>query len=419
MNSRVVVLAALLLTAAVSAGVAAAAGVVPGLVAGAVVSLGAGAWLARLVNASGRQSARALNAIAQELQQQVALLTAQRSQLAAIVDSMAEGVIAVDGRGSVLLVNAVARTVLDLPAGELISRPAGEVVRHPPLQEVLQRMLRERQRLTLEMRVFHPEEHVLRIQGVPCQGSADAAGPAVVVVIQDITELHRYEQLRREFVANVSHELKSPLTGIRSLTETLLGGAVDDPANNRRFLQLIDAESARLAGLVEDLLQLSLIESGAVPLHRLRVELLPLLRSLSAAFEPQLARRRVAVTLKVEPGLAVQADPDRLRQILSNLLDNAIKYNREGGSVTITAVPEGEWVRVDIADAGVGIPAADLPRVFERFYRVDKARSRELGGTGLGLSIVRHAVEAHGGRVWAQSDPQDGATFSFTIPASA
>ncbi len=418
MSNRAAVALSLLVVAIAVAGLTARAGLMPGLLAGAGLSVGLGLWVGGRASGSAQRAARALTTMTRELQQQIAQLTAQRGELTAIVDSMAEGVIAVDARGTLLLVNAVARAVLDLPAGDLVGRPAGEVIRHPPLQEALRRLLTERQRATVEMRLFHPAELVLRIQGAPCQESADALGPAAVLVIQDVTELHRYDLLRKEFVANVSHELKSPLTGIRSLTETLLGGAVDDPANSRRFLQLIDAESARLAGLVEDLLALSQLESGALPLHQRRMELEPMARSLLTSFEPQLAPRRVSVSLAVPPSLAVQADPERLRQILSNLLDNAIKYNQEGGRITIGAAREGEWVRVDVSDTGIGIPAPDLPRVFERFYRVDKARSRELGGTGLGLAIVKHAVEAHGGRVWADSTPQHGSTFSFTLPAS-
>ena len=253
---------------------------------------------------------------------------------------------------------------------------------------------------------------------MPCQGSGEA-GPSVVLVIQDVTESHRYEQLRREFVANVSHELKSPLTSIRGLTETLQGGALEDPSANRRFVQLIDEYADRLSRLIEDLLALSQIESQAVPLALATVPLKPLAESVLASLQPAIAQRRLSVSVNVPEGFAVRADADRLRQVLFNLLDNAVKYNRDDGSLRVSAIRSDGTATVAVADSGIGIPPDDLPRVFERFYRVDKARSREPGGTGLGLSIVKHLVEAHGGRVFVESSLGGGSTFSFTLPLAS
>lgn len=232
-------------------------------------------------------------------------------------------------------------------------------------------------------------------------------------------ESHRYEQLRREFVANVSHELKSPLTSIQGLTETLLEGALDDAGNRRRFVQLIDEDTSRLSRLIDDLLALSQIESQAVPLALAAVPLAPLVESVLASLQPAIAQRRLSVSVNVPEGFAVRADADRLRQVLFNLLDNAVKYNRDDGDLRVSAIGSDGTATVAVADSGIGVPPDDLPRVFERFYRVDKARSREPGGTGLGLSIVKHLVEAHGGRVFVESSLGGGSTFSFTLPLAS
>jgi two-component system phosphate regulon sensor histidine kinase PhoR len=293
-----------------------------------------------------------------------------------------------------------------------------ETVRQSDVHDVVRRLLSDPRRVTKELSILQPKERILRIHGVPCEGGGPT-GPCAVLVIQDVTESHRYEQLRKEFVANVSHELKSPLTSIRSLTETLSEGAVDDPGHNRRFVQMIDQDAERLSRLIDDLLALSQIESQAVPLKADVVKLKSVAESVLTALQPPLTQHRLAARLEIPADVAVRADPDRLRQVVFNLVDNAIKYNREGGTITISARRQDSWVTVTVTDTGIGIPTEDLPRIFERFYRVDKARSRELGGTGLGLSIVKHIVEAHGGTVSVESELNRGSSFSFTIPVAS
>ena len=361
---------------------------------------------------------RALQAMAEAIGRHLAELTTQRNQATAIVESMAEGVIALDTQGRIVLFNPAASRLLASTAETVTGRSLFEIIRQRELHELARAVLHHRQRATRDVTLFQPHERFLRVHGLPCEG-AEPTGPCAILVMQDVTEHVRYDQLRKEFVANVSHELKSPLTSIRSLTETLLGGAVEDPTNNRRFVQLIEEDAARLSRLIDDLLSLSQIESQAVPLKLAAVPLKPLVESVVASCQSAIAHRQLRVELALPEALAVHADADRLRQVLANLLDNAIKYNQAGGSIHVTAMPEGPMVRVAVSDTGIGIPPHDLPRVFERFYRVDKARSRELGGTGLGLSIVKHIVEAHGGVVSVDSRPGHGSAFSFTLPLAS
>jgi len=380
--------------------------------------------------------ARSLGAMAEALRSRIGELTVQRNQATAILESMAEGVVALDPQGRIVLMNPAAAVLLGTARDRAMGRHAEEVMRHPDMQELVRAALQQHRRSMKDILLFQPKERILRLHGVPCQAGgpllrrqrppADVLvaggleGPSAVLVIQDVTESHWYEQLRKEFVANVSHELKSPLTAIRSLTETLLtGGALEDQSKNRQFVGMIDEEAARLSRLIEDLLALSQIESKAMPLKLALVELRPLAESVVASLKPSITSRGIAVTLEFPDGFAVRADPDRLQQVLFNLADNAIKYNTTGGRVTLSAASTGPWATVTVADTGIGIPDQDVPRLFERFYRVDKARSRELGGTGLGLSIVKHIVEAHGGTVSVESRVNQGSRFSFTIPLAS
>jgi len=361
---------------------------------------------------------RALHAMAEAIGGHLAELTTQRNQATTIVESMAEGVIALDAQGRLVLFNPAAGRLLGATAETVVGRSLFETIRQRELHELARAVLQHRQRATRDVTLFQPQERFLRVHGMPC-GGAGPTGPSAILVIQDVTEHVRYDQLRKEFVANVSHELKSPLTSIRSLTETLLGGALEDPANKRRFVQLIDEDATRLSRLIDDLLALSQIESQAVPLKLAAVPLKPLVESVIASCQSAMAQRGIQCERALPESLAVRADADRLRQILANLLENAIKYNKDHGSIQVTATREREMIKVTVSDTGIGIPAHDLPRIFERFYRVDKARSRELGGTGLGLSIVKHLVESHHGTVSVESRFGHGSAFSFTLPLAS
>ena len=341
---------------------------------------------------------------------------AERLQAEAILESLAEGVVAVDGEGNFVAINPAARALLGVGGQPLIGASLFERLRQRDLHELVREVMHTG-RLTLrDLPLFAPRERILRAQGVPCSAPGPG-GARVVLLLQDVTELHRYDQLRREFVANVSHELKSPLTSIRSLTETLLDGGIEDPSCNVRFVSLIEEDSVRLTNLIDDLLILSQVESRAIPLRLSAVDLDQAVTNLLAPREVLVAEKKLRILRRVDPDLLVRADPDRLRQVLDNLLDNAIKYSPPGGRIEILAYPvENHRVQVRVHDQGPGIPAEARGRVFERFFRVDKTRSRQLGGTGLGLSIVKHIVESHGGRTWVEGLEGEGSQFCFTLP---
>jgi two-component system phosphate regulon sensor histidine kinase PhoR len=244
----------------------------------------------------------------------------------------------------------------------------------------------------------------------------DGAVRGCVLVARDITGPKKLEAMRRDFVANVSHELKTPLTAIRGSAETLLNGALEDKEHGPEFARSIHDQAVRLDNLVDDLLKISYAESGRAQLEKAPLELKALADSLAGGLAAILGKKKISFVNLVPAGFLVNADKDRLSQVLINLLDNAAKYNREGGEIKLSAVKEGPQAKITVEDTGAGIPAAHLQRIFERFYRVDKARSRELGGTGLGLSIVKHLVELHGGTVGVDSAEGRGSSFWFTLP---
>lgn len=357
-----------------------------------------------------------MNLMAEQLQQRVQELESQQTQAQAILESMVEGVLALDGDARVLWLNASARRLFGVSADEAEGKRLLELFRQPEMEGLIREALASRRPVVREVQAFGPTAEVIQFQVTPCRSGE--RGAALVLVAQDVTEMRRLEGMRREFVANVSHELKTPLTSIKGLVETLLHGALEDPANNRRFVSLIDADAARLGRLIDDLLELSQIESKAVPLVLQPVALRPFFEGLLPLFAHPLRERHITLDLAVPADApAVKGDPERLRQVFVNLLDNAVKFNRTGGRVKVSASAAGAAVQVAVTDTGAGIPEADLPRIFERFYRVDKARSRALGGTGLGLSIVKHLAELHHGSVEVRSRVGEGSTFIVTLPA--
>lgn len=366
------------------------------------------------------QLGRALNAMAASLQDRLADLQHERAKTAAILDSMVEGVIAVDGQDHLLLINEQARVILGVGRGPAEGKPLLEVVRNVDLHGVL-RQARAASQGPLTTREFVVPGLVnrrLQVNAVTLRLGPEDSG--VVMVLHDLTELRRLEQVRTEFVANVSHELRTPLTAIQGYLETLLGGALEDPAHARRFLEVVARHTERLGRLLNDLTDLSNIELNKISLRLEPTGLLEVIDSVIGIIRPRAQGGGVRLDATLAPDLPpVKADRDRLAQILINLVDNAVKYTPAGGQVTVTAhgAPPG-MVEIAVQDTGLGIPAADLPRITERFYRVDKARSRELGGTGLGLAIVKHLVAAHGGDLRITSELDRGTTVRVTLPAA-
>jgi two-component system phosphate regulon sensor histidine kinase PhoR len=323
-------------------------------------------------------------------------------------------VLAVDHKGVVVLANDAMRSGLELddPAG----RHYLEAIRQREVGEVIEEVLKTGARFAVEVEIRHLRRF-FGIAGVPYPGDQGAPHGAVLT-FHDVTERHRVERIRRDFVANASHELRTPLTSIRGFVEALEDGAVDEPATAKRFLGKIRTHADRMAALVQDLLDLSRLEAGERPPRYELVQPSEIADDVVNSFlEPALRKK---ITLRLEDGAAptVATDADRLRRILENLVDNAVKYTPDGGHVTIHTMPHGQGgARIEVRDDGPGIPPEHLLRIFERFYRVDKARSREMGGTGLGLAIVKHLAEGMGASVSVESDPDEGARFAVTLPA--
>jgi two-component system, OmpR family, phosphate regulon sensor histidine kinase PhoR len=361
---------------------------------------------------------RSLNVMAGRLREKIQDLEQEQAKITAMLDAMVEAVIAVDGHEHVLLMNEQARAMFGLGSSRGEGKPFLEVIRNADLHEIFRAVHAGGVGLALRQEI-EMTSPAYRVVGVNAVGLSPVGGePGVVMVLHDLTALRQLERVRTEFVANVSHELRTPLTAIQGYLETLLSGALEEPENARRFLEIVLRHSERLGRLLNDLTDLSNIELGKVTLRKEAVRLDELVASVVAIIGPRAARSRVTVTADTPAELpAVTADRDRLVQVLINLVDNAVKYTPEGGAVTVAARSIGDGaVEIRVSDTGIGIPAADLPRITERFYRVDKARSRELGGTGLGLAIVKHLVLAHGGELRIESQEQQGTTVRFTLP---
>jgi len=420
-----------------------------GLAAAAAVAIGGGWLVARraarpveaLCEAAGRLAggdvdaalpstdlaevaglATAFGRLREQLVERGLTIGRQGTQQEAVLGSMIEGVLAIDARQRIVGMNRAAAELLGVDPDDVIRRPLQEVVRNPDLRRFALLAIDCREPVEDDLVLRGQRDRTIRLRGTALRDVSGEGG--AVIVLNDVTDIERLETVRRDFVANVSHELKTPVASIKGFVETLLDGAVEDPENARRFLGIVGRQADRLASIIEDLLALSRIEqsegAGNLPLEPIRIA--DVFRAVLADCGPRATERSIRLEASCPDALVVAVNPPLLEQAVINLVDNAIKYSEPGREVRLEAgndaADDGKRLVIRVTDQGAGIEAEHLPRLFERFYRVDKARSRKLGGTGLGLSIVKHIVQAHGGSITVESTPGVGSTFEIRLPAN-
>ncbi len=365
--------------------------------------------------------AETLNRMATELDARLRTITEQKNTQEAVLSSMVEGVLAVDTEERVIDLNRAAARLLSLEDTEVRGRTIEEVLRNPDLQRVVAQTLQVREAVEQEIVLYQPKgERYVQVHGTVLR---DGQGHQIgaLVVLNDVTRLHQLENVRRDFVANVSHELRTPITSVKGFVETLLDGALADPQDAERFLRIVAKHADRLNAIIEDLLALSRLEQDAQQDHVTLEEysIQDVLEAAREVCEVKASERDVEIALQCEERLRALVNPPLLEQAVANLIDNAIKYSEPGGRVHVEARSEEATILVSVQDWGCGIDKEHLPRLFERFYRVDKARSRKLGGTGLGLAIVKHIALVHGGNVSVESALREGSTFTIHLPLSS
>jgi len=355
-----------------------------------------------------------LNESAARLDRTIRTLTEERNLSSAILGSMVEGVAVVNGSERLVFANQGFAEILGLDSPPQSGSALLEVVRQTKLIGAVRQVLKGEPRVEAEIVTGTLRQHFFAAT-VAAVRAAETSG--AIIVLHDITDLRKLERVRRDFVANVSHEFKTPLTAIQGFAETLLAGAIDDPQNRVRFLKIVLEHSRRLARLTDDLLKLSQMDADRLELELRRVSVSQFVESCVETAQRPAAEKDLRISIHLPERLAdIAADRRRLAEVLQNLIDNAIQYTLPGGHIRVSASTDGNEVTFTVSDTGIGIPQAEQPRIFERFYRVDAARSREVGGTGLGLSIAKHLVEAHGGRIWVDSEVGQGSQFHFTVP---
>jgi two-component system phosphate regulon sensor histidine kinase PhoR len=363
--------------------------------------------------------AESMNRMAAELDMRIRTVTQQRAEQEGVFASMSEGVIAVDPDQRVITVNRAAAEMFDVDASEVRGRAIHEVIRNTDLHRFATIALERESPVEGEIRLQGEEERILQAHGAALRDEADREVGAVIA-FNDVTRIRRLENVRRDFVANVSHELRTPITAIKGFVETIRDGGFGDPYETARFLGIVSKHVDRLDSIIEDLLYLSRIEEKADQ-SRIVLSDGPIIDVLRAAIDARQSvagERRVEVILDCDESLRARVNPPLLEHAVVNLLDNAIKFSEPGGSVEIAARDEAGEIAVTVRDHGAGIAPEHLPRIFERFYRVDKGRSREIGGTGLGLAIAKHIAQAHGGRIDVTSTPGKGSAFTIHLPTA-
>lgn len=359
------------------------------------------------------QFADVFNNMAEKLEITISDLSDKKNKLEAILKSMQNGVIAVDNIGKIMLVNPAALYIFQLKEN-ILGKHILEVFRNIELEDIIYK----HEDSNKEIKLNYPEKKVLRVKATPIKDVNEAKkNMGVVVVIQDITELRQLEQIRSDFVANVSHELKTPLTSIKGFAETLKGGAINDEVTREKFLDIINVEADRLTRLINDILSISELENKKQNIQLERVNFNEEINETHNMFLSLSKLKDINLILKKDENIpGVMGNRDKVKQLLINLIDNAIKYTPKGGTVTVKTYFRDNLVCIDVADTGIGIQKEHIPRLFERFYRVDKGRSRALGGTGLGLAIVKHIVASMNGSITVESEPGIGTVFTIMIP---
>lgn len=362
------------------------------------------------------QLSRSINILARNLQEMTSTKGMQENQLEAVINNMGNGLVLIDERGYILLVNRAFLKTFGGEGKEYISYLYHDAIPHTAIHDTVKKIIMFEETIseTFVLPVNIDRKH-LEVTGAPIF-SENHKWKGVVLVFHDITELKQLEQMRKDFVANVSHELKTPITSIRGFSETLLDGAMKDEAMLEQFLHIILKESGRLQSLIQDLLELSKLEREDFHLNIETIELRKLLEDLIPIVQQQAENKGVELKSELQGEAFVEGDSSRLKQVFMNLLTNAVNYTPEGGSVSLILEDFEDHVRISVSDDGVGIPEEEISRIFERFYRVDKARSRNSGGTGLGLAIVKHIIEGHHGGIHVESEIDEGTTFHVEIP---
>ncbi|MEZ2458037.1 two-component system histidine kinase PnpS [Salinicoccus roseus] len=359
---------------------------------------------------------QSINALAASLQRQMKEIEENEQQLTSIISNMVSGVMLVNQDGKVELLNSAMERFLSQHKGNLIGQPYEKVGERFALSPHIHAVFETNEKVHEEVHSYYPQERIMDAHLAPYYGQGWQQR-GVIVVLHDITEIRRLEKMRSDFVANVSHELKTPVTSVRGFSETLMSGEVTDEETTKQFLKIIHDESQRLDRLIRDLLNLSKIERQKMPLNLETLNMTALVHEVSVTLQGAIEEKRTRLVLPhPSKDVYLQGDEDRLRQIILNLVGNGINYTAEGGTVTVSLKENVEKVRLIIKDDGIGIPEESLPRIFERFYRVDRARSRHSGGTGLGLAIVKHLIESHHGEIEVESREGEGTTFTVILP---
>lgn len=360
------------------------------------------------------QLAQAFNEMSLNLSKLVGDISTEKTKLQTILSNMADAVMMVDVEGKVVLGNRATERLFNVREKDAIDKPLIEVVHDHEADEILKLCLKTSQTQTGQFESVISKRFI-RVIAAPL---VDDSLTGALLLFQDLTELRGLQTMRRELIGNISHELRTPLAGIKAMLETLKEGAIEDKQAAADFLSRIEGEADRMTQMVSEITELSRIETGRAELRMTPLNLKLLVEEVAAQLNPLAQRHQVTITTDLVTDLpAGRGDKDRIRQALVNLVHNAIKFNHPGGSVTMSTKASGEFVIVSVSDTGVGIPEEELPHVFERFYKADRARTR--GGSGLGLAIAKHIVQAHGGSIWAQSEEGQGSTFSFSLPIPA